>query len=79
MIVPGKGSPADPGLFSPSIGLQVMIGDASDSPYPSTSFDPVAASNAVRTSAGSGAPPEMHAWIDDRSIGCVSAALVIAA
>ncbi len=32
MTVPGKGWPAEPPLFSPMIGLQVMIGDASDRP-----------------------------------------------
>ena len=44
-----------------------VTGEVSVSPYPSTRRPPVIASNFSATATGSGAAPEKHARIEDRS------------
>src|SRR5690606_18666985 len=67
MMVPGTGRPIEPGLFNPSNGLDVTTGDVSDSPYPSTSLQPVTASNRSLTSTGKAAPPERQYFSEEKS------------
>ncbi len=49
-----------------------MTGEVSVSPYPSTSRPPESFSNFSATATGSGAAPEKHCFMDERSYFCVS-------
>ena len=57
---PATGTPIEPGLRSRSGGLNVAIAAVSESPLPSSTLQPNAASKPRRISTGIAAPPETH-------------------
>src|SRR5580704_6760295 len=68
IVIPGKGMPQEPGLAGRPTGVNVPAGDVSVMPQPSEMSQPVFSLNRCNTSTGSGAPPELQYFNEERSI-----------
>src|SRR6185503_20366097 len=60
MSVSGNGSPTVPGLRFEKYGVECVVGDVSERPYPSLRDRPKRRSNSSITSTGHGAPPLLN-------------------